>query len=196
MFAVVILLIFRNGNIVISNSLDQKVNKFYSARSKREAELHAMHEDFLLCLKSPTKFNKAWRFQSSRVPETTSPPEKHLAQHICSRQQINFDSRASPNANLPPFPKTKNPATAKNFPLHPSTPPSSNTQQHNSNSEPTNPNVIPIPNPVFAPNLTVLIPHAPLINQPHGFFFKIKLTKYRMSYVPLLFLTKYAQHLS
>ena len=35
------------NNIVMSNSLDQKVKKLYAARSKREAELHAIHEDIL-----------------------------------------------------------------------------------------------------------------------------------------------------
>ena len=48
--------------------------------------------------------------------------------------------------------------------MHPSAPPSPNTQQHN--SEPAHPNEIPIPNPVFASNLTAPIPRAPLINQP------------------------------
>ena len=48
--------------------------------------------------------------------------------------------------------------------MHPSAPPSLNTQQHN--SEPARPNDSPIPKPVFAPNLTAPIPHAPLINQP------------------------------
>ena len=48
--------------------------------------------------------------------------------------------------------------------MHPSVPPSQNTQQHN--SEPAHPNDLPIPNPVFAPNLTAPIQHATLINQP------------------------------
>ena len=55
-------------------------------------------------------------------------------------------------------------AQAKNVPSHPSAPPSSNTQQHN--SKPARPNGLPISNPVFAPNLTAPIPHAPLINKP------------------------------
>ena len=46
-----------------------------------------------------------------------------------------------------------------NVPLHPSAPSSPNTQQHN--SEPAHLNDLPIPNPVFAPNLTAPIPHAP-----------------------------------
>ena len=33
----------------MSNSLDQKIKKLYAARSKREAELHAIHEDILHC---------------------------------------------------------------------------------------------------------------------------------------------------
>ena len=78
------------------------------------------------------------------------------------RQQINFVPRA-PNATLPPFP-TANPAPAINVPLHPSTTSSPHTQQNNSES--AHPNDFPIPNPVFAPNLTARIPHAPLINQP------------------------------
>ena len=48
--------------------------------------------------------------------------------------------------------------------MHPIAPPSPNTQQHN--SEPARPNDLPIPNPVFVPNLTAPIQHAPLINQP------------------------------
>ena len=82
---------------------------------------------------------------------------------MCSRQHINFVPRA-PNATLPPFPTTNHPAPAINVPLHPSAPPSPNTQQHN--SELARPNDLPIHNPVFAPNLTAPIPHAPLINHP------------------------------
>ena len=99
----------------------------------------------------------------SRGPETSSLPKNNLAQRICSRQQINCVPRA-PNATLPPFPTTNHPAPAINVPLHPSAPPSPNTQQHN--TEPAHPNDLPIPNPVFAPNLTAPIPHAPLDNQP------------------------------
>ena len=69
----------------------------------------------------------------------------------------------APNATLPLFLTTNHPATTINFPLHPSAPPSPNTQQHN--SEPAHPNDLLIPNPLFAPILTALIPHAPLINQ-------------------------------
>ena len=86
-----------------------------------------------------------------------------MAHQICSRQQIDFVHRAS-NSTLPPFPTTNHPAPAINVTLHPSAPPSPNTQQHNYQS--THPNDFPIPNPVFAPNLTAPIPHAPLINQP------------------------------
>ena len=53
----VVLLVIGNNNITLSNSLDQKVKKLYAARSKREAELHAIHEDILHCINS----------QSSRV---------------------------------------------------------------------------------------------------------------------------------
>ena len=98
-----------------------------------------------------------------RGPETSSLPKNNLAQRICSRQQINCVPRA-PNATLPLFPTTNHPAPVINVPLHPSAPPSPNTQQHN--TEPAHPNDLPIPNPVFAPNLTAPIPHAPLINQP------------------------------
>ena len=35
---------FGNNNIVMSNSHYQKVKKLYAASSKREAELHAIHE--------------------------------------------------------------------------------------------------------------------------------------------------------
>ena len=99
----------------------------------------------------------------SRGPETSSLSKNNLAQRICSRQQINCVPRA-PNATLPPFPTTNHPAPAINVPLHPSAPPSPNTQQHN--TEPAHPNDLSIPNPVFAPNLTAPIPHAHLDNQP------------------------------
>ena len=103
------------------------------------------------------------RLQFSRGPETSSLPKNDSAPRIFSRQQINFVPRA-PNATLPLFPSTNHPAPAINVPLHPSAPPSPNIQQHN--SEPTHSNVLPIPNPVFAPNLNAPIPHASLINPP------------------------------
>ena len=48
--------------------------------------------------------------------------------------------------------------------MRPSAPSSPNTQQHN--SEPAHPIELPIPDPVFAPNVTAPILHAPMINQP------------------------------
>ena len=109
----------------------------------------------------PSFFPKAQiQFSQARGPEISSLPENNLARRICPRQQINFVPRA-PNTSPPPFPKT-NPAPAINVPLHPSAPPSPNTQQHN--SEPAHSNDLPILNPVFAPNLTATIPHVPLIN--------------------------------
>ena len=99
----------------------------------------------------------------SRGTETSSLPKNNLAQRICSRQQISCVPRA-PNATLPPFPTTNHPVPVKNVPLHPSAPPTPNTQQHN--TEPAHPNDFPIPNPVFAPNVTAPILHAPMINQP------------------------------
>ena len=45
----------------MSNSLDQKVKKLYAARSKREAELHAIHEDILHCINSQSKQVKVER---------------------------------------------------------------------------------------------------------------------------------------
>ena len=98
----------------------------------------------------------------SRGPETSSLPKNKLAQRILSQQQINFVRRA-PNATLPPFP-TNHPAPTINVPLHPSAPPSPNIQQHN--SEPAQPNVLPIPNPVFPLNVTAPILHTQMINQP------------------------------
>ena len=41
-------MVFGNNNIVKSNSLDQKVKRLYAAMSKREAELHAIHEIFFI----------------------------------------------------------------------------------------------------------------------------------------------------
>ena len=57
----VVLLVFGNNNIVMSNSLDQKVKKLYAARSKREAELHAIHEDILHCINSQSRRVKVER---------------------------------------------------------------------------------------------------------------------------------------
>ena len=51
----VVLLVFGNKNIVMSNSLDQKVKKLYAARSIREAELHAIHEDILHGINSQSR---------------------------------------------------------------------------------------------------------------------------------------------
>ena len=45
----------------MSNSLDQKVKKLYAARSKREAELHAIHEDILHCINSQNRRVKVER---------------------------------------------------------------------------------------------------------------------------------------
>ena len=45
----------------MSNSLDQKVEKLYAARSKREAELHAIHEDILPCINSESRRVKVER---------------------------------------------------------------------------------------------------------------------------------------
>ena len=103
------------------------------------------------------------QLQFSRGPQTSSLPKNDSAPRIFSRQQINFVPRA-PNATLPPFPSTNHPSPAINVPSHPIAPPSPNTQQHN--SETAHPNDLPIPNPVFAPNITAPIPHAPLSNQP------------------------------
>ena len=54
----------------MANSVNQRVKKLYSARSKREDELHAIHEDILHCKNSQSrrakieglvaKFNKAF----------------------------------------------------------------------------------------------------------------------------------------
>ena len=107
--------------------------------------------------------NAQLQISKSRGPKTSSLPKNNWAQRICSRQQINCVPPA-PNATLPPFPTTNHPAPVINVPLHPSAPQCPNNQQHN--SEPARPNDFPIPNPVFAPNLTAPIPHTPLINQP------------------------------
>ena len=48
----VVLLVIGNNNIVMSNSLDRNVKKLYAARSKRETELHAIHEDILHSINS------------------------------------------------------------------------------------------------------------------------------------------------
>ena len=56
-----VLLIFSNSNIVISNSLDQKIKKLYAARSNREAKLHAIHEDILNCINSQSRRVKVER---------------------------------------------------------------------------------------------------------------------------------------
>ena len=51
----VALLVFGDNNIVRFNSLDQKFKKLYVARSKREAELHTIHEDILHCINSQSR---------------------------------------------------------------------------------------------------------------------------------------------
>ena len=107
--------------------------------------------------------NAQLQISQSSGPETSSLPKNISAQQICSRQKFNCVPRA-PNATLPPFPTTNHPVPVINVPLHPSAPPSPNTQQHN--SEPARRNDSPISNTVFAPNLNAPIPHAPLINQP------------------------------
>ena len=45
----------------MSKSLDQKVKKLYAARSKREAELHAIHEDIINCINSQSRRVKVER---------------------------------------------------------------------------------------------------------------------------------------
>ena len=45
----------------MSNSLDQKNKKLYAARSKREAQLHAIHEDTLHCINSQSRRVKVER---------------------------------------------------------------------------------------------------------------------------------------
>ena len=57
----VVLLVIRNNNIVMSNSLDRKVKQLYAARSKREAELHAIHEDILHSINSQSRRVKVER---------------------------------------------------------------------------------------------------------------------------------------
>ena len=49
------LLVVGNNSTVMSNSLDQKVKKLYAARSKREAKLHAIHEDILHCMNNQSR---------------------------------------------------------------------------------------------------------------------------------------------
>ena len=55
------LLVFGNNNIMMSNSLDQKVKKLYAARSKREADLHAILKDILHCVDSQSRRVKVER---------------------------------------------------------------------------------------------------------------------------------------
>ena len=55
------LLVFGNNSIVMSNSFGQKVKKWYTSRSKREAELHAIHEDILHCINSQSRRVKVER---------------------------------------------------------------------------------------------------------------------------------------
>ena len=55
------LLVFGNNNFVMSNSLDQKVKKLYAASSKREAELHAIHDDILHCIDNQSRRVKVER---------------------------------------------------------------------------------------------------------------------------------------
>ena len=50
----------------MSNSLDQKVKKLYPARSKREVELHALHEDILHCINNQSRRVKVERLVTKR----------------------------------------------------------------------------------------------------------------------------------
>ena len=99
----------------------------------------------------------------SRRTQRSSLPENILAKRICPRQQNKIVSRTQ-NATRSPFTTTNNPALAVNVPFNPNTPPSSTNQQQN--IEPAIPNALPLPDPLFAPNLIAPCPHAPLVNQP------------------------------
>ena len=57
----VVLLVIGNNNTVKSNSLGRKVKKYYAARSKREAELHAIHEDIVHSINSQSRRVKVER---------------------------------------------------------------------------------------------------------------------------------------
>ena len=56
-----LVLLNSRNNIVMSNSLDQKIKKLYAVRLKREAELHAIHEDILHCINSQKRRVKVER---------------------------------------------------------------------------------------------------------------------------------------
>ena len=80
------------------------------------------------------------------------------------RQQLNFVQIAA-NATLPPFRTTDNPGPSpKNDPFRPGVHLSPNIQQHI--VERAILKALPHQNPVFTPNTTAPISHAPLINQP------------------------------
>ena len=88
----VVWLIFQKSNIVKSNSLDQKVEKLYAARSKREAELHAIHENILQFTNS----------QSSRVK----------TEHLVAKCNEDFLTVLDKNEDLIAFArKTEDPST-------------------------------------------------------------------------------------
>ena len=57
----VVSLVFGNNNIVLSNSLDQKVKKLYATWSKLEAELRAIHKDILHCINGQSRRKKVER---------------------------------------------------------------------------------------------------------------------------------------
>ena len=102
----VVLLVIGNNNIVTSNSLDQKVKKLYAARSKREAELHAIHEDILHCTNSQSRRVKVTfsatflvRLQLNTkdntflqvATPTGAAPTEHKGQHFFTSRRVKVE---------------------------------------------------------------------------------------------------------
>ena len=71
----------------MSNRLDQKVKKLYAARSTREAELHAMHEDNLHCLSSRNRRVKNERLVTKCTDAflTLVDKNEHLSDSVCCK---------------------------------------------------------------------------------------------------------------
>ena len=145
------------GNYILSNETLQQLDPYYTPP-----------ENFLAAANTQALYQAHLRAQLYQTCQQGIALPSITNQGTADSQprSVHASGASSPpiqQPTLPPFPTTNYPAPVIKVPLHPSAPPRPNTQQHN--SEPARPNYSPIPNPVFAPNLTAPIPHAPLINQ-------------------------------
>ena len=92
----------------MSNSLDQKVKKLYAARSKREAELHAIHEDILHCINCQSRRVKVYQL-------VTKCNEAYMTVVDKNEELITFAGKTEdPNALVPSLESYLEAVTTKN----------------------------------------------------------------------------------